>query len=235
MESARLGPEPSDEDLLLAARTGNSRAFEKIVKRYERLLLKIAYGLLLDWDDAQDAVQLAFIALHKHLTDLDAIRPNTVRAYLITCTRNAALDRLRKDKLRDSISSDMSLDSDPISRDPLGELLREAERAVLRECIRQLQPKERLVIVLRFPGNLPDAEVSKLLREMGWSEVEVAETLAADGGKKIREIVDHAGPLGIHTVGGVGNILNTAKRKLQACFEQDDRRAISSLRGPNHE
>ena len=95
--------------------------------------------------------------------------------------------------------------------------------------------RERLVIVLRFPGNLPDVEVSKLLREMGWSEVEVAETLAADGGKKIREIVDRTGPLGIHTVGGVGNILNTAKRKLQACFEQDDRRAMSSLRGPNHE
>lgn len=235
MESARSGPEPSDENLLLAIRNGNSQAFEKIVERYERLLLKIAHGLLLDWDDAQDAMQLAFIALHGHLADLDVTRPNAVRAYLIACVRNAALDRLRKDRLRDSISSDMILDPDLAPPDSLGELVREAERAVLRECIRQLQPKERLVIVLRFPGNLPDAEVSKVLREMGWSEVEVVETLAAEGGKKIREIVDRTSKLGVHTVGGVGNILKTAKRKLKECFEQDGRRAMSSLRGSNHE
>lgn len=220
MESAHLGPEPSDEDLLLAARIGNSQAFEKIVKRYERLLLKIGYGLLLDWDDAQDAVQLALIALYKHLTDLDVSKPAAVRAYLITCTRNAALDRLRKDKLKDSISSDITFDSDPAAPDPLDALVREAERAVLRECIRRLQPKERLVIVLRFPGNLPDAEVSEVLKEMGWSEVEVVETLATEREKKIREIVDRTSPLGIHTVGGVGNILKAAKRKLRECFEQ---------------
>ena len=106
---------------------------------------------------------------------------------------------------------------------------------MLRECIRQLQPKERLVVVLRFPDNLPDAEVSEVLKEMGWSEVDVVETLAVEGGKKIREIADRTSKLGIHTVGGVGNILNTAKRKLRECFEQDGRRAMSSLRGPNHE
>jgi len=235
VEFARPGPEPSDENLLLAVRTGDSQAFEKIVRRYERLLLKITYGLLLDWDDAQDAVQLALIALYNHLTDLDVTRPNAVRAYLITCARNAALDRLRKDKLRDSISSDMTVDSVPASPDPLDALVREAERAMLRECIRQLQPKERLVVVLRFPDNLPDVEVSEVLKEMGWSEVDVVETLAAEGGKKIREIADRTSKLGIHTVGGVGNILNTAKRKLRECFEQDGRRAMSSLRGPNHE
>jgi RNA polymerase sigma factor (sigma-70 family) len=198
-------------------------------------LLKIAYGLLLDWDDAQDAMQLAFIALHRQLADLDATRPGAVRAYLITCARNAAFDMLRKDKLRTSISADISLDLEPAAPDPIVALVREAERAILRECIRQLQLKERLVVVLRFPGNLPDAEVWELLNEMGWSDADAAETLATEEGKKLREIADRTGKLGINTVGGVGNILQTAKRKLKECFEHDDQGTADRPRGPNHE
>lgn len=235
MESARSGSEPSDEDLLLAARKGNSRTFETIFRRHERLLLQMAYGLLLDWDDAQDAVQLAFIALNRRLADLDVTQPGAVRGYLITCARNAALDMLRRNKLRDPINSGVIMQSGLTSPNSLEALVREAERIVLRECIRQLQPKERLIIVLRFPGNLPEAEVWELLKAMGWSDVDVAETLAAEEEKKIREIVNYTKGLGIHTVGGVGNILKTAKRKLKECFEHDGRRAMNSLRGPNDE
>jgi len=235
VESARPDPDLSDEDLLLAARNGNSRAFETIFRRHERRLLKIAYGLLLDWDDAQDAMQSAFIAIYRCLTDLDVSRPGAVRAYLITCARNAAFDALRKGRPWDPMNSDVISKSNLASPGSIEELVREAEYVVLRECIRQLRPKERLVIVLRFPGNLPDAEVWKLLKEMGWSDVDAAETLAAEEEKKIREIVNYTRSLGINTVGGVGNILKAAKRKLKECFEHDGRGTASSSRGSDHE
>ena len=85
----------SDEDLLLAARASEACAFDELFRRYERLLLRIAYGLLLDFDAAQDAAQEALIALYKNLNRVNVDRPGAVRAYLITCTRNAAFDQLR--------------------------------------------------------------------------------------------------------------------------------------------
>src|SRR2546423_431273 len=52
---------PTDADLLAAFRGGDARAFEALVRRYQRAVLTIALRFARDQDDAEDLAQRAFI------------------------------------------------------------------------------------------------------------------------------------------------------------------------------
>ncbi|HWE23162.1 MAG TPA: sigma-70 family RNA polymerase sigma factor, partial [Myxococcales bacterium] len=54
-------PSPSDAELLAAFRAGDARAFEVLVRRYQRAVLTIALRFSRDLDDAEDLAQRAFI------------------------------------------------------------------------------------------------------------------------------------------------------------------------------
>src|ERR671922_1287649 len=51
----------TDADLLAAFRAGDPRAFEALVRRYQRPVLAIARRFARDLDDAEDLAQRAFI------------------------------------------------------------------------------------------------------------------------------------------------------------------------------
>src|SRR3979411_434101 len=53
--------DPSDAELLAAFRAGDVRAFESLVRRYQRPVLAIARRFARDADDAEDLAQRAFI------------------------------------------------------------------------------------------------------------------------------------------------------------------------------
>ncbi len=53
--------DPTDADLLDAFRAGDVRAFETLVRRYQRPVLAIARRFARDLDDAEDLAQRAFI------------------------------------------------------------------------------------------------------------------------------------------------------------------------------
>ena len=83
----------SDDRLVLLARSGHERAFEAIVDRYRRPLLRFCRGILPE-SRAEDAVQQAFINAHTALTESD----DTVRLkpWLYKIARNASLNMLRQ-------------------------------------------------------------------------------------------------------------------------------------------
>src|SRR3954471_9833083 len=53
--------DPSDAELLAAFGSGDVRAFEMLVRRYQRPVLAIARRFARDQDDAEDLAQRAFI------------------------------------------------------------------------------------------------------------------------------------------------------------------------------
>jgi RNA polymerase sigma factor (sigma-70 family) len=91
--SVRLLQTQSDERLLAAAREGHERAFEALVQRYRKPLLRYCRRLLLPAARAEDVVQQAllqaWLALQRGAEVRDA------RAWLFRVTHNAAIDSLR--------------------------------------------------------------------------------------------------------------------------------------------
>jgi RNA polymerase sigma factor (sigma-70 family) len=115
----------SDERLVALARAGHDRAFEAIVERYRRPLLRACRRILPE-ARAEDALQQALVAAWTGLRRGDDVRE--LRPWLYRIARNTALNQLRVagydlDELMDSLSA---------ADDPEEEVLR---RAVVRQTL----------------------------------------------------------------------------------------------------
>src|SRR6202043_942198 len=93
-----------DLDLVHASKNGDVAAFEQLVKRYDRKLLRIAQHVTHNREDAQDAVQEAFLKAFQHLGQFreDA----TFSTWLIRIAVNQSLMKLRKQRITKEVSID---------------------------------------------------------------------------------------------------------------------------------
>src|SRR3954462_6619277 len=82
----------SDDRLVALARSGHERAFEAIVERYRRPLLRACRRVLPE-ARAEDAVQQALVAAWSALARGDEVRD--LRPWLYRIAHNSALNHLR--------------------------------------------------------------------------------------------------------------------------------------------
>jgi RNA polymerase sigma factor (sigma-70 family) len=160
----------TDERLAALAREGHERAFEAIVERYRRPLLRAARRVLPE-SRAEDALQHALIAAWKGLQRGDEVRE--LRPWLYRIVHNTALNQLRTsgydyDELQESLR---------VADGPDDELER---RAVVRQTLAGL-------------AHLPDRQREALLRIAveGRSQEEVARDLGLSHGA-VRQLVHRA-------------------------------------------
>src|SRR5438067_4204229 len=83
---------PSDADLLSAFRTGDGKAFEVLVRRYQRSVLTIARRFTVDLDDAEDLAQRAFINAAERA---GGWRGGSFKSWLFRIVVNLAKNHLR--------------------------------------------------------------------------------------------------------------------------------------------
>jgi len=145
-----------DLDLVHASKNGDVAAFEQLVKRYDRKLLRIAQSVTHNREDSQDAVQEAFL---KAFQNLDQFREDAqFSTWLIRITLNQSLMKLRKQRIMREISLDeeVQADGDMPPMDvtdwsPNPEQLYWASelRDILIKTLEELRPMLRTVFVLR--------------------------------------------------------------------------------------
>jgi RNA polymerase sigma-70 factor (ECF subfamily) len=157
--SAQLAvTETASDDLALvhASKSGDVAAFEELVKRYERKLLRIAIHLTHNQEDAEDVVQEAFLKAFQHLGQFR--EDSKFSTWLIRIALNQSLMKLRKQRSTREISIDKDFQSEednlPIDVADWApnpeELYRAAElQEILRKTLRELGPGLRVVFVLR--------------------------------------------------------------------------------------
>lgn len=86
--------EPTERDLIRAALHGDRDAFEMIIPQFSRTLFAVAYGVLQNREEAEDAVQDAFVKAWKSrwlVRDAEKFP-----AWLATIARNRARDLARR-------------------------------------------------------------------------------------------------------------------------------------------
>src|SRR6202041_2806265 len=93
-----------DMDLVHATKNGDVTAFEQLVKRYDRKLLRIAQSITHNREDSQDAVQEAFLKAYQNLS---AFREDSkFSTWLFRITVNQSLMKLRKQRTTREASLD---------------------------------------------------------------------------------------------------------------------------------
>jgi RNA polymerase sigma factor (sigma-70 family) len=90
--------EDSDRELVLACRRGDQLAWEKLIRRYQRLIYAIPLRAGLDEDDAAEIFQDVFTTLFQKLDGIE--HPEKLQAWLVTTTRRKTLHAISKAQLR---------------------------------------------------------------------------------------------------------------------------------------
>src|ERR1700682_1750966 len=91
-----------DLDLVHASKNGDVAAFEQLVKRYDRKLFRIAQHVTYNREDAEDAVQEAFLKAFQHLGEFR--EDSQFSTWLIRITVNQALMKVRKRRTTKQVS-----------------------------------------------------------------------------------------------------------------------------------
>jgi RNA polymerase sigma-70 factor, ECF subfamily len=145
-----------DLDLVHATQNGDIAAFEELVGRYDRRLLRIALSVTRNKEDSQDAVQEAFL---KAFQNLGQFREHSqFSTWLIRITLNQSLMKLRKHRtVREvSLEEDFQADGEMFPMEVADwspnpeELYRVSEvRHILIKTLEELPRILRTVFVLR--------------------------------------------------------------------------------------
>jgi RNA polymerase sigma-70 factor (ECF subfamily) len=153
-----------EAELIQAAAAGDTDAFERLVDLKRRLVLRAAFRILGNLDDAHDVAQTVFLTLWRSLDRYDHSRRFDTWLYRVTV--NAAIDMARKAGPRGVLY-------------PLPDEARDGLFATGPEVERKLNRAELQKVFLRLSAGLPERQrAAFVLRELqGLSTAEVAEVL----------------------------------------------------------
>jgi RNA polymerase sigma-70 factor (ECF subfamily) len=147
----------TDRVLVDAARAGSSEAFEELVGRYRAPVVRFAYRLTHDADEANDIAQDALLRAYR---GLDEFRPDRPFArWLFSIARNASLDALRRRKR--AATCPLELDT-PNGVEPSPEefALRNDEALRVHAALDSLPQKYRDVLELYYISELRYREIA---------------------------------------------------------------------------
>jgi RNA polymerase sigma-70 factor (ECF subfamily) len=149
--------EPDDKDLVRRCLTGDLKAFETILERYQKPVFNVALRLLSNTDDAADVAQSTFVKAYEKLNSYDD--RYKFFSWLYRIAVNTSLNFLEQKK-----RSDLLGDEDVSEGNHLEEELHAAERVEkLEDAILNLPVEYRVVIVLRHFHDLSYEEMGMIL------------------------------------------------------------------------
>jgi RNA polymerase sigma-70 factor (ECF subfamily) len=158
----RPGPQEvaalSDEALLRLVGARHAEAFNELYRRHAPAVAAVASRLAPDRADADDATHRAFMMLWTRAASIDA-RGGSLRPWLVTVGRNAAVDRARR--VRPVASTDATHERIP-STDPGPEetVMQRDVRRDIDHALESLDPEQRAVLELAYFGGLSQTEIS---------------------------------------------------------------------------
>jgi RNA polymerase sigma-70 factor (ECF subfamily) len=145
--------------LVQDARSGDQNAFHFLVRRFESQVLRTAWRLLGNLEDARDASQEVFLRFYKYIGRFDESRP--LSPWLYRMTVNVCRDLARK-RAKHGLTSLEDERKEPVADTPSPADSVE-NRQLVAEGLKTLTEKERTAVVLRDIEGLSTREVARVL------------------------------------------------------------------------
>ena len=169
---ASVSADAQEKDLVSGLRAGSQQAFTRLVREYSPRMLAVARRLLNSDDDAQDALQDAFISVHRSIHNFEGTAK--LSTWLHRIVVNASLMKLRSRKHRNEQSIEPLLPTfleDGHQANPSREwdkpvhaaMQSQETREFVRNCIEELPESYRTVLKLRDLEELDTETTAGLL------------------------------------------------------------------------
>jgi RNA polymerase sigma-70 factor, ECF subfamily len=183
-----------EQTLVRKAQSGDRLAFEDLVRRYDRDVLRLALHLVHRPDEAQDIYQESFLRIYRNLSRFRF--ECSFYTWLYRIVTNVALDHLRRRTSHREEQAPPSEDAEGGTHDfferlaesnaaanPEKKLLGEELGQHIQEALKRLSPRERLVFEMKHFQGLRLRAIGNLL---GTSE-ETAKNSLFRATRKLRE------------------------------------------------
>jgi RNA polymerase sigma-70 factor, ECF subfamily len=157
----------SDEIIVERALTGDAEAFGEIVRRWERRIFALTYGMLGREEDARDATQETFLAAFRNLRGFRG--EAKVSSWLHRIAVNQCISRQRRSKVRSEAALDDEQEKHassfvtPVSYSPARVAEGRQETVAVRRAINSLPVELRQVVVMKEFEELTFREIADAL------------------------------------------------------------------------
>jgi RNA polymerase sigma factor (sigma-70 family) len=149
---------PSDEALLAGLASGDPDDAAAFVRRFQRRVYGLAWTIVHDDDLADDVAQETFVRAWRHAGGYDA-RRGRVAAWLLTITRNAAIDRARMRRLPPADPDVIAAQLDVAGQGAIPDL---GERDRVQRALAALPDEQRRALVLAVYAGRTAREISEM-------------------------------------------------------------------------
>ncbi len=139
-----------DQSLVELAQRGDQRAFAQLVETYQTPVYNLAYRMLGNTNDAEDAAQESFLRAYAQLKKFRA--DQKFATWLLSIDAHYCIDRLRRRRFLWLSLEGNAFDETLVSENPPpdDELLRRESQQEIEQLLERLSPANRLVVVLHY-------------------------------------------------------------------------------------
>jgi RNA polymerase sigma-70 factor (ECF subfamily) len=173
-------PDPADEP-----------KFEKIVMKYKGMMFRVAYAVLNNKQDAEEATQDSFLKLAKNFSEINGFSCEKLEGFLVTLSRNTAIDEYRKHKGKPvKVDLDENFHGETgITIDVLSQIISKEGYRKIVTIINEMDETYRDVMRLRFVLAYSNEQIAEKLgitvtnveTRIGRARQKLAETLKKEG------------------------------------------------------
>jgi len=150
----------NDSELVTEIKGGSNVAFDRLMRRYEMLVFKIAFGVTGERESALDVIQNVFLKVHRKLGTFRA--GSNLKNWIARIAMNESINWKRSQKRHraDELDEELTGALQPVQEDRLRE--RETWEQVKRS-LATLNPKHRTVVSLRYFEGLSIRDIGAVL------------------------------------------------------------------------
>lgn len=163
MSSGQVG----DAQLVAGLAAGDESALAALYDRHGALMYALAFRILKDHEDAEEAVMTAFTQAWRGARAWSGER-GTVSSWLVVLTRSRALDRLRSRtrRLQAESRAAIEIDGPATAQPPADAAVTESDdRSKVRSALGELPDAQRRCIELAYFEGLSQSEIAERLAE----------------------------------------------------------------------
>lgn len=128
--------------------------FEAVYLKYRDYMYRVAFAILKNPQDAEDAVHYAFVKIAENIEKVDEPECLKTRGYVVTIVRNAAIDIYRRNQKHPRMEYLDAITGIPMEYDGDN---------VLAGCIMKLNERQRSIIILKYQHGYELKEIAKML------------------------------------------------------------------------
>ena len=153
-----------ENELVCLARQGSEDAFGHLVSAYQTPVYNLAYRMLGNAVDAEDAAQETFVRAYTHLARFDPSR--SFKTWILSIASHYCIDRIRRRRINWLPLEEEIAEADGLARpdpNPVTVVVQREQEKMIQDLLSHLSPIDRAAVTLLYWYDYSYEEIAETL------------------------------------------------------------------------